>query len=76
MRKITQRPEISRMLGFEITETVAMQDVERSMRTLNALRNLGFPIATDDFGTGYSSLSHLKEMPALNRRTLRLQNPC
>ncbi len=50
-------------LQFEITEGVAMQDVESTATTLRALREMGVQIAIDDFGTGYSSLSYLRSFP-------------
>ena len=40
-----------------------MQESEKSIETLNYLKNLGIRFAIDDFGTGYSSLSHLKRLP-------------
>jgi diguanylate cyclase (GGDEF)-like protein/PAS domain S-box-containing protein len=51
------------LLGIEITEGTAMQDVPRSIETLGGLRQLGLRIAVDDFGTGYSSLSYLQRLP-------------
>lgn len=50
-------------LGLEITESVAMQDVEYSVKTMNYLKDMGLKILIDDFGTGYSSLSYLTRFP-------------
>ncbi|MDQ3282801.1 MAG: EAL domain-containing protein, partial [Acidobacteriota bacterium] len=47
----------ARTLELEITETVAMEDVELTMSTLAQFRKRGVTIAIDDFGTGHSSLS-------------------
>lgn len=40
-----------------------MDDPQRAMRTLKAIRDLGVPFTIDDFGTGYSSLAHLRKLP-------------
>ena len=50
-------------LVLEVTETVVLQEPEKSIATLNELRKLGLGLALDDFGTGYSSLSHLRSLP-------------
>lgn len=50
-------------LQLEITETIAMQDIDLSIPTLESLRELGLATAVDDFGTGYSSLAYLKDLP-------------
>ena len=49
-----------RRLMFEITETTAMQNIEKTSRTIEALQSRGYTVAVDDFGTGYSSLAYLQ----------------
>ncbi|MDE5411761.1 putative bifunctional diguanylate cyclase/phosphodiesterase [Alkalihalobacterium chitinilyticum] len=50
-------------LKLEITESMAMVNLEHSIRVLHNLKKLGIQIAIDDFGTGYCSLSYLKDLP-------------
>ncbi|PYI56147.1 putative bifunctional diguanylate cyclase/phosphodiesterase [Paenibacillus flagellatus] len=49
-----------KQLCLEITENVAMRNVNSMIETIAKLRELGVQISIDDFGTGYSSLSYLK----------------
>ncbi|MXO52511.1 EAL domain-containing protein [Erythrobacter pelagi] len=50
-------------LELEITESVFIANVEKTLGTLHSLRDVGVRIALDDFGTGYSSLSYLRSFP-------------
>jgi diguanylate cyclase (GGDEF)-like protein/PAS domain S-box-containing protein len=50
-------------LEFEITETVAVQNIETTMNAMRELKEIGIRIAIDDFGTGQSSLVYLKRFP-------------
>jgi diguanylate cyclase (GGDEF)-like protein len=48
---------------LEITESVVVQDIEATRKTLFGLKDIGVQIAIDDFGTGYSVLTYLKSLP-------------
>ncbi|GAA3385466.1 putative bifunctional diguanylate cyclase/phosphodiesterase [Cryptosporangium minutisporangium] len=51
-------------LTVEITEQVAMGDLDTGRDVLALLRRAGVGVAIDDFGTGYSALSYLQRLPA------------
>lgn len=48
---------------LEVTESLAVEDMNLMKNVLTRLKEYGFSIALDDFGTGYSSLNHIMEMP-------------
>lgn len=50
-------------LEIEITETVLMESLEKNVKILEGLRDIGIRIALDDFGTGYSSFNYLRRLP-------------
>jgi diguanylate cyclase (GGDEF)-like protein len=47
-------------LGFEVTESVRVDDVESAWTSLRRLSDLGCRLAIDDFGIGYATLDHLR----------------
>lgn len=60
---LTQHQIPGRAIEFEITESVAIDDMRNAVDKMQQLKKLGISIALDDFGTGYSSLSYLKHLP-------------
>ena len=50
-------------LELEITEAATIENINKTIKTLNQFRELGFSISIDDFGTGYSSMAHLHQFP-------------
>lgn len=60
---LESHPQAARHLCLEITESVALHDLENTRRFIAQVRQYGAKVALDDFGAGYTSFSYLKELP-------------
>src|SRR5690606_25650642 len=49
------------LLELELTETMLMRDVRRTIDTLAAVSAMGVSLAIDEYGTGHSSLAYLRQ---------------
>jgi diguanylate cyclase (GGDEF)-like protein len=54
--------DVAERLIVEITETMALQDIEETANFVAQVRDLGCKVALDDFGAGYTSFRHLKSL--------------
>lgn len=61
---LAAHPKAASLLCIEITESVALHDLDNTRRFIDQVRRHGAKIALDDFGAGYTSFSYLKELPA------------
>ncbi|WP_373033390.1 putative bifunctional diguanylate cyclase/phosphodiesterase, partial [Sulfurovum sp.] len=50
-------------IEFELTESIALVNIEETIQKIEELKKIGITFALDDFGTGYSSLAYLKRLP-------------
>lgn len=50
-------------IELEITESIAMTDIQAGLNVLEQLREMQVRVSIDDFGTGYSSLAYLRRLP-------------
>lgn len=53
-------------LDLEITESIALENMEYAIGIIQQLKEIGVKFSLDDFGTGYSSMNYLKHLPVNN----------
>lgn len=51
------------LLKLELTESMLVNELDKTIETMHALQKIGIKFSLDDFGTGYSSLQYLKRLP-------------
>ena len=61
---LSSHPKAASLLCLEVTESVALHDLQNTGRFIDRAKSLGAKIALDDFGAGYSSFSYLRDLPA------------
>lgn len=60
--RLERRRDIAERLTLEITETVALDDIDESSHFVRTLNDLGCGVALDDFGAGFTSFRHLRSL--------------
>lgn len=58
--KLTETGVNPKQLIFEITETAAIQDIDKAVKFVETLKSIGCGFSLDDFGVGFTSFQHLK----------------
>jgi len=61
---LSRYAHVASRLCMEVTESVALHDLDNTRRFIDQVRAFGVKVALDDFGAGYTSFSYLKELPA------------
>ncbi|MEP9321799.1 EAL domain-containing protein [Paraburkholderia phymatum] len=61
---LSRYEDVVHLLCIEITESVALHDLEHTERFIARVHDMGAKIAIDDFGAGHTSLRYLKKLSA------------
>jgi len=62
-KKIRQSGIDPSQIEFEITESLLINDFDKTKMLLDQIHSIGCTIALDDFGTGYTSMNYLSRLP-------------
>ncbi len=62
VQSLRDRPSVAKRMIVEITESVAMDDIQHSIRVIRTLQELGCRVALDDFGAGQTAFSQLNNL--------------
>ena len=60
-------------LGFEVTESMRVEDLEKAIAALKRLSALGCKVAIDDFGIGHATLDYLRRFSMAD--TIKIDGP-
>ncbi|MFC2170051.1 EAL domain-containing protein, partial [Acidobacteriota bacterium] len=60
------------LLGLELTENIAMRNLDSTVIKMKRLSDLGVKFSLDDFGSGHSSFGYFKKLPF---KTLKIDRP-
>lgn len=62
--ELTEKENIDpQYINIEVTERIAISNIDRCLDFMNRLKKLGFTFSLDDFGTGYCSFNYIKSLP-------------
>ena len=64
LKEVAAAGDYAKQICFELTEQIAIVNLEKVSKIVSQLRSLGAHVALDDFGAGFSSYGYLKSLPA------------
>lgn len=59
---LRDRPSVARRLIVEVTESCVIHDMDKALRVVRTIQDLGARVALDDFGAGYTAFAQIKQL--------------